>query len=72
MTLDYGNCGIFLIMGNAGFISSTLVPLDSPEVPWPYGITASTPWPMIAPFALETFGWRTLLFGGLKRWDEGR
>ena len=23
MTLDYGNYGIFLIMGNAGFISST-------------------------------------------------
>ena len=23
MTLDYGNFGIFLIMGNAGFISST-------------------------------------------------
>ena len=25
-TLDYGNNGIFLIMGNAGFISSTLNP----------------------------------------------
>ena len=24
-TLDYGNCGTFLIMGNAGFISSTVV-----------------------------------------------
>ena len=24
MTLDYGNYGIFLIMGNAGFISSTV------------------------------------------------
>ena len=24
MTLDYGNDGIFLIMGNAGFISSTV------------------------------------------------
>ena len=25
MTLDYGNYGIFIIMGNAGFISSTVV-----------------------------------------------
>ena len=25
-TLDYGNYGIFLIMGNAGFISSTVGP----------------------------------------------
>ena len=25
-TLNYGNYGIFLIMGNAGFISSILVP----------------------------------------------
>ena len=24
MTLDYGNYGIFLMMGNAGFISSTV------------------------------------------------
>ena len=24
-TLNYGNCGIFLIMGHAGFISSTVV-----------------------------------------------
>ena len=24
-TLNYGNCGLFLIMGNAGFISSTVV-----------------------------------------------
>ena len=23
-TLNYGNCGIFLIMGNAGFMSSTV------------------------------------------------
>ena len=26
-TLNYGNCGVFPIMGNAGFISSTVVPL---------------------------------------------
>ena len=25
MTVDYGNYGIFLIMGNAGFLSSTVV-----------------------------------------------
>ena len=25
MTLDYGNYGIFLILGNAGFISTTVV-----------------------------------------------
>ena len=25
-TLNYGNYGIFLIMGNAGYISSTVVP----------------------------------------------
>ena len=25
-TLNYGNYGIFLIMGNAGFISSTVLP----------------------------------------------
>ena len=25
MTLDYGDCGTFLIMGTAGFISSTVV-----------------------------------------------
>ena len=26
-TLNYGNYGIFLLMGHAGFISSTVVPL---------------------------------------------
>ena len=26
MNLDYGNYGIFLVMGNAGFTSSTLNP----------------------------------------------
>ena len=32
MTLDYGNYGIFLIMGNAGVISSTvsLLPFEAP------------------------------------------
>ena len=28
-TLDYGNYGLFLIMGNAGFISSAVVPVFS-------------------------------------------
>ena len=31
MTLDYGNYGIFLIMGNAGFISSTVVEVVDPH-----------------------------------------
>ena len=32
MTLNYGNYGIFLIVGNAGFLSSTVVkgPKESP------------------------------------------
>ena len=33
MTLDYGNCGIFLIMGNAGFVSSTAAPDSDDSVP---------------------------------------
>ena len=28
-TLNYGNYGIFLIMGNAGFCPSTVSPVDS-------------------------------------------
>ena len=30
-TLNYGNYGIFLIMGNAGFCPSTLLELRSPK-----------------------------------------
>ena len=33
MTLDYGNYGIFLIMGNAGFISSTVGASSRPSEP---------------------------------------
>ena len=33
MTLDSGNDGIFLIMGNAGFISSTVLLFSRRETP---------------------------------------
>ena len=32
-TLNYGNCGIFLIMGNAGFVSS-IVGLRHQDLAW--------------------------------------
>ena len=32
MTLDYGNYGIFLIMGNAGFLSSTVVARTASQI----------------------------------------
>ena len=31
MTLDYGNYGIFFVMGNAGYISSTVTTLTPME-----------------------------------------
>ena len=31
MTLNYGNYGIFLIMGNAGFVSSTVGKVPKPN-----------------------------------------
>ena len=34
--LNYGNYGIFLFMGNAGFISSTVGPLFYPHAESPY------------------------------------
>ena len=37
MTLDYENYGIFLIMGNAGFISSTVVQVFIKIPVWEYG-----------------------------------
>ena len=33
MTLDYGNYGVFLIIGNAGFISSTVCQKDFAPAP---------------------------------------
>ena len=42
-TLNYGNYGIFLIMGNAGFCPSTVIPsielMAKPGHPEPYKIT---------------------------------
>ena len=38
MTLDYGSYGIFLILGNAGFISTTVVYLD-PYMQYLSGVT---------------------------------
>ena len=34
MTLDYGNFGIFLVMGNAGFISSTIAQNSARQWQW--------------------------------------
>ena len=31
-TLNYGNYGIFLVMGNAGFVSSTVVHADARRI----------------------------------------
>ena len=32
MTLDYGNYGVFLNVGNAGFASSTVLALEQQEL----------------------------------------
>ena len=40
MTLDYGNYGIFLIMGNAGFMSSAVVYKSGVCIITVYGVGA--------------------------------
>ena len=71
-TLNYGNYGIFLSMGHAGFCPSTVI------ISTRFGerthiaiMRPKTSDPKVEPEASKLLR-IVVRFGGLKRWDEGR